>query len=129
MQVIEFLGSARAGKSTQVKLLKDYLESKGKKVGIIWDRDRIESLKVPVTESIPFILAHFGKTIEEYYQLQDCDVIIMDRGFHDILTWINVRYNFREISVEERDRLIQCLEPYTKLVSKVQPLSSTIDSW
>lgn len=44
MKVIEFVGMARAGKTTQINLLKSYLESKGFAVTVLTDRERALSL-------------------------------------------------------------------------------------
>lgn len=64
MKVIEFLGMARAGKTTQINLLKKHLQKQGFKVAVLTDRERASSLATPPTEGLAYTLVFFENAID-----------------------------------------------------------------
>jgi thymidylate kinase len=120
MIVIEFLGQARAGKTTQVLLLKQYLEQQGYRVTLSLDRDRAKSVHAPVSECLAFNLIFHSKVIDEYYQSKNSnkiDFFIVDRGFCDVAIWAEVLYRLKQISKKERDAYAACWQRFRKLVN------------
>ncbi len=119
MKVIEFVGMARAGKTTQVNLLKSYLESKGFAVTVLTDRERALSLHTPPSEGLAYTLAFFVAAIETYYEsLPKADYLLIDRGFYDATVWADVHFKLGDISQEECIALQTTFKPLTKLVYK-----------
>jgi thymidylate kinase len=103
MKVIEFLGDGRAGKSTQVKLLVNYLKDKGLKVKTISDREILNKIDVPYEKAYEFNMAQF-RTIKEFIEDNlDLDVIILDRGFTDAEMWFTLKHDLNEMTDEQRD--------------------------
>lgn len=128
MKVIEFVGMARAGKTTQIDRLKTYLESKGHRVAVLTDRERAQSLKTPPSEGLAYTLTFFATVVEAYYaHLNEAGYLLIDRGFNDVAVWSDVRYSFGEISQEERDALKTTFERFKKLVDRTFYFKVPID--
>ena len=107
MKIIEFLGDGRAGKSTQVKLLLNYLKDKGLKVKTISDREILNKINISYEKAYEFNMCQF-KAIKEFIENNlDQDVIILDRGFTDAEMWFNLKHNVNEMSKEQRDQGIK----------------------
>jgi thymidylate kinase len=119
MKVIEFIGMARAGKTTQIDRLKSHLESQGQRVVVLSDRERAQSLKTPPNEGLAYTLIFFAAAIEAYYtHLNEVDYLLIDRGFNDVAVWSDVRFSFGEISREESDALKIVFERFKQLVDQ-----------
>jgi len=119
MKVIEFLGQARSGKTTQILLLKEYLEHKGYKVALSLDRDRAKTVHTPVSECLAFNLVFHSKVIDEYYQAKNAnniDFFLVDRGFCDVAIWAEVLYRLEQITKKERDAYTNCWQRFRKLI-------------
>lgn len=117
MKVIEFVGQARSGKSTQITLLKQYLESKGYSVALVHDRERAQETQVPVSECLAFNLVFHAKVIKEYYQYKDkIDFLLVDRGFCDVEVWADVLYSMKQISAAEQEGYKACWRRFRTLV-------------
>ncbi len=120
MKVIEFVGQARAGKTTQVLLLKEYLEQNGYRVTVSLDRDRAKQVHAPVSDCLAFNLIFHSKVIDEYYRAKNSNTIdffIVDRGFCDVAIWATVLYRLKQISKQERDAYTTCWQRFRKLVN------------
>lgn len=102
MKIIEFLGMARAGKTTQLNHLQKYLEAKGYRVVVLTDRDRAESLHTPPSESIAYLLTFFSAVIEFVFEHKDtADYLLIDRGFADVAVWADVHVAMGDMTPEE----------------------------
>lgn len=118
--VIEFLGMPRAGKTTQIKLLKKYFESRGKKVHVISDRKRAAQMHTPVEETIALDLVMCALAIEEYFKHKDrVDVIIFDRGFNDSQIWFDIKGRLGEIPRKRAAELKKTFADYAPLAEKI----------
>lgn len=116
-RVIEFLGQARSGKTTQVNLLYKHLTKQGYKVALITDRKRLKQVHVPFSEAVSFQLVFHAKVIDNYYQYKDqVDFLLIDRGLVDLAVWAEVLYSLKKISREERNALTVCWKPLRNLV-------------
>ena len=116
-KVIEFLGQARSGKTTQINLLYEFLIKQGYKVALITDRERLKQVRVPFSEAVPFQLVFHAKVIDYYYKYKDqVDFLLIDRGFVDLVVWVEVLYSLKKVSREERDALTVCWKKLRKLV-------------
>ena len=117
MKVIEFLGQARAGKTTQILLLKEYLEQKGYRVALSLDRDRAKTVHAPVSECLAFSLVFHSIVIDQYYQAKknNIDFFLIDRGFCDVAIWAEVLYRLKQITKKERDADTTCWQRFPKL--------------
>lgn len=118
--VIEFLGMPRAGKTTQIKLLKRYFEKQGKKVHVISDRARAAKMKTPAEESVAYDLVMFALGLEEYFKHKEFfDVILIDRGFNDGQIWFDIKGRLKEISRQRAVELKKTFDDYAPLVHKI----------
>ncbi len=109
MRVIEFLGQARSGKTTQVLLLKEYLEEKGFRVALSLDRERAKMVHASVSNCLAFNLIFHSKVIDEYYRTKNAkniDFFIVDRGFCDVAIWAEVLYRLKQISKKNVMRIL-----------------------
>ena len=134
MRVIEFLGQTRAGKTTQVLLLKEYLEKKGFTVAVSLDRERAKAVHVPPSECLAFNLVFHSKVIDEYYQHKGTvDFFLVDRGFADVAVWAEVLYLMKKITAEERDAYRNCWKRFRKMVDVTfyfeVPLEVLFERW
>ncbi len=117
MQTIEFLGMARAGKTTQINLLRQFLESKGKTVAVLTDRERALMVKTSVSEGLAYTLVFFSLAIEAYEEHKNkIDYLLIDRGFQDVAVWADVRFALGEISAVEADALKRVFDRFAKQV-------------
>lgn len=129
MKVIEFLGMARAGKTTQIDLLKKHLQKQGFKVAVLTDRERASSFATSPTEGLAYTLVFFAAVIEAYYKHKDkVDYLLVDRGVYDVPVWADVRRNFKEISVAENQALKNVFKRFTNFVDTVIFFENAIDS-
>ncbi len=120
MQVIEFLGQARSGKTTQVLLLKKFLEQKGYNVTLSLDRERAKQVHAPVSDCLAFNLIFHSKVIDEYYHAKNTgtiDFFIVDRGFCDVAIWAEVLWKLKQITKEESMSYKNCWKRFRKLVN------------
>jgi thymidylate kinase len=118
--IIEFLGMPRAGKSTQIKLLKNALVKKGYSVKVITDRFRASKIKTPPSEIIAFKLVFFSLALEEYFRSIDkYDFIIIDRGFNDSVVWFDVERELQHISSK---RSLELKKTFLEFVTKVDKI-------
>lgn len=119
-KVIEFLGQARSGKTTQIHLLYEQLTKQGYKVALISDRERLKQVQVPLaplSNPIAFQLVFHAKVIDDYYRYNgNVDFILIDRGFVDVAVWAEVLFSLKKISTEERKALMVCWKRLRKLV-------------
>jgi thymidylate kinase len=102
MKIIEFLGTARAGKTEQIRLLRKHLEKKKLKVGIIEDRDIEKHVRCPLDLGFEYNMIHFNLVFQRMIELsQTHDVIILDRGFTDAKVWFDVEKKKKHASSEQ----------------------------
>mgnify|MGYP001587709298 CR=1 FL=1 len=114
--LIEFLGMPRAGKTTQIKLLKKYFESRGKKVHVISDRERAARMYTPPDEPIAYDLVIPALGLEAYFKHRDkVDVIIADRGFQDGRIWFDIKGRLGEIPLKRAKQLKDTFLEYENL--------------
>ena len=120
MKVIEFVGMPRAGKSTQIRLLRNALVKKGKRVKVITDRFRASGMKTPPTEVIAYKLVFFSKALEDYFKYNDrYDYLLIDRGFYDSIIWFDVEKILGHISSQRATELKNTFIEFTKRVDDV----------
>lgn len=121
MKVIEFVGMPRAGKSTQINLLRKALTSKGKRVKVITDRFRASQMKTPPTEVIAYKLVFFSKVLEDYFRSKGhYDYLLIDRGFVDSTVWFDVEHILGHISskraMELKDTFLEFVRDVDQIV-------------
>ncbi len=120
MKLIEFVGMPRSGKSTQAELLKKALETQGKSVLLLTDREHMARMKVPPQESLAFALAYYGQLLDSYYTYKDkADVMIIDRGWSDAAVWADVYRATKVVSEEEAGALVECFGRFARLATAV----------
>ena len=131
-KVIEFLGQARSGKTTQINLLYEHLTRQGYTVALITDRERLKLVHVPLSKSlsevVAFQLVFHAKVIDDYYKYRNkVDFILIDRGFVDMAVWAEVLFILKKISSEERDALTICWKRLRQLVDVTFYFSVPLD--
>jgi thymidylate kinase len=119
MKIIEFLGMARAGKTTQLNLLQKYLEAKGYRVVVLTDRERGESLHTPPSESLAYLLTFFSAVIEFVFEHKDrADYLLIDRGFADVAVWADVHVAIGNMTPEECEAVKVSFARFAEMVDK-----------
>jgi len=104
MKIIEFMGDGRAGKSTQVKLLANYLKEKGLRVITVSDREILNNIEVPFEKAYEFNINQFTQLRNFIEKRQDQDIIIVDRGFTDAEVWFTMKHQMNEMTDEQRKK-------------------------
>ena len=119
MVIIEFIGMPRAGKSTQVKLLKKELEKRGSSVKVIADRTLMKKIKISPTEVIAYKIVFYSKVLEEFFKHKKrFDYIIIDRGFRDSKIWFEVENILGHIHSKRALELGKTFEEFSQKVHK-----------
>lgn len=116
MKLIEFIGQARAGKTTQINRLRDFLVSQGKTVAVLTDRDRAQSLATPPGESLAYLLTFFSAVIEFTFAHRDADYVLVDRGFVDAGVWADVHLEIGGMTPDEARAVKQCFARFAQTV-------------
>lgn len=120
MKLIEFVGMPRSGKTTQAELLKKALETRGKSVLMLTDRERMATLATPPQESLAFALAFYGQLLDTYYRYKDqAEVMIVDRGWSDAAVWADVYREMKTVTEEEASGLAACFDRFARLSTAV----------
>ena len=120
MKLIEFVGMPRSGKTTQAELLKKALETRGKTVLMLTDRERMATLSTPPQESLAFALAFYGQLLDTYYRYKDqAEVMIVDRGWSDAAVWADVYREMKTVTEEEAAGLAACYDRFARLSTAV----------
>jgi thymidylate kinase len=120
MNLIEFVGMPRSGKTTQAELLKKALELKGRTVLMLTDRERMASLSTPPQESMAFALAFYGTLLDTYYRNKDqAEIMIVDRGWSDAAVWADVYRGMKTVSEEEAAALAATFGRFARLATAV----------
>ena len=120
MKLIEFVGMPRSGKTTQAELLKKALETRGKSVLMLTDRERMASLSTPPQESLAFALAFYAQLLEMYYRYKDqAEILIIDRGWSDAAVWADVYRAMKTVSEAEAAALAECFGRFARLATAV----------
>lgn len=117
MQIIEFLGMPRAGKTTQICLLREFLEDKGYKVGVIEDRGRGHSVATPPHESLAYVTVLSAIALDEYFLHKNMDFLLVDRGFNDVAAWAELYSTLGAITKKEQEALVTIYERFAMHVS------------
>lgn len=129
MQVIEFLGVPRSGKSTQAELLRRALEARGQDVLLLSDRSRMAAMAVPPQESLAFALCFYGQLLDAYYRYKDrADVLLVDRGFNDAAVWADVYRAMKVVNDAERRALIDAFGRFARLPGAVLLFMAPLDA-
>lgn len=116
MKLIEFIGQARAGKTTQINRLHDFLVSQGKSVAVLTDRERAQSLATPPSEGLAYLLTFFSAVIEFTCAHRDADYVLVDRGFVDVAVWADVHRAMGDMTSDEADAVKKCFARFAKTV-------------
>ncbi len=128
MKLIEFVGMPRSGKTTQAELLKRALETHGKSVLMLTDRERMAKLSTPPQESLAFALAFYGQLLDAYYRYKDqAEILIVDRGWSDVAVWAEVYRGMKTVSDAEADALTACFARYAGLSTAVVCMSVPVE--
>lgn len=87
--VVEFAGTPRAGKTTALRSLRPWLERRGLRVEVVEERAR--QCPVPDKRRPDFNLWTASATVAEIIagRYSGADVLLVDRGPFDALTWMN----------------------------------------
>jgi thymidylate kinase len=90
MQVIEFLGMPRAGKTTALEVMESYMKKEGAKVRTIYEGARICPLEK--SDRYNYNSWSFHNTINRILEsrLDGYDFILIDRGILDHMAFLNV---------------------------------------
>ncbi len=119
MKMIEFFGMPRSGKTTQIDMLRTFLQEAGYTVCVVSDRDRADSIGTPPSEIVGYKLVFFSQVIEAFFANQpSCDFLIVDRGFHDSIAWFEAERLLRHISSERADQLSDTFSEYQQYVDQ-----------
>ena len=128
MKLIEFVGMPRSGKTTQAELLKKALETRGRSVRLLTDRERMAGLAVPPQESLAFALAFYGQLLDAYYRSRDqAEILIVDRGWSDAPVWADVYKEMKAVSGEEAAALAGCFSRFARLATAVIRMTVTTE--
>jgi thymidylate kinase len=120
MNLIEFVGMPRSGKTTQAELLKKALEQRGKSVLMLADRERMASLSTPPQESMAFALAFYGNLLDTYFRNKDqAEFMIVDRGWSDAAVWADVYRDMKTVSDEEATALAGIFRRFARMSTAV----------
>ena len=120
MKLIEFVGMPRSGKSTQAELLKKALETRGKNVILITDREHMARLTVPPQESLAFALSYYGQLLDTYYSYKDrSEIMIIDRGWSDAAVWADVYRTMKVVTDTEATALADCFARFAGMATAV----------
>jgi hypothetical protein len=103
--VIEFAGTPRAGKTTALRRLEPWLEQLGHRVGVIDERAR--ECKVPYKRHPDFNLWTASATVAAIIEARYSghDVLLVDRGPFDTLTWMDWYRRIGLLADEEHDAI------------------------
>lgn len=121
MRVIEFLGTPRAGKTEQIKMLVEYLQKKGVEVLVVTDREIEKEIEIPLTEAFEYNLLFFNKILEKLLNAKHSkkyDLVILDRGFIDGEAWFNIenkQKNIKDLDKELGLSYLKRIQEYVDL--------------
>jgi len=113
--IIEFWGPPRSGKSEQIKLLKKLYHMMGKTVEVIEDREIEKEINIPPEKALEYNTLFFMKILEKMLDSQS-EIIILDRGFHDMPAWYIIEHFNKKITEEQLGVLISFCEIWQKFI-------------
>lgn len=117
MRTIEFMGMPRAGKTTQVTLLRNELQKLGYSTATLDDRLRPGLEYIPAHESLAFIAARAANALAFYFKCvqNGTDFLLFDRGINDTLAFSYVYQVQGRITQEESSAIHALLSRYFTL--------------
>lgn len=115
MIVIEFMGTPRSGKTTQIAKLKT------DECVVIEDRLIEKEIKVPLDEAFEYNLQFFNKVYEKLLEAKHSGVkrVFLDRGFYDAIAWFLVEHKRGNISNKNLIHMKQYFSHLQDYVHKV----------
>lgn len=113
--LIEFLGSARSGKSTSIELIADVLRKHGLKVLVVDEetvkltkeinKNRNKKMKVDSLDYTNQVIEEKILLYDNFYE-KDEDIIIFDRGINDEFIWLDT-FGATSDKLKEYDQKLQ----------------------
>lgn len=101
--VLELAGTPKAGKSTQLGVLRDFLKQAGFEVSVMKER----AADCPIAMKGHFFFNVWTSTTMLAQVLANLDtraeLLILDRGFFDSLVWLELQYKRGQVSDEEKE--------------------------
>ncbi|HEU4966882.1 MAG TPA: hypothetical protein VFT53_05400 [Candidatus Saccharimonadales bacterium] len=117
MHIIEFVGMPRAGKTTQLNLLKSCLRNHGHTVEVIDDRVRASQVAAPFTNSLAYVMSFATTALNERHRHKDIDFLLIDRGFNDVRVWADFYAQIGNITAREKDGLTYIFDRFAQQVT------------
>lgn len=115
MTVVEFLGMSRAGKTTQISRLREYLREKNIKF-LISGRPQIRFKDVNSLEDFHEMMYNHLLNHYKLYQEHKCDFLIYDRGFYDRMFLLQLDYKDKRVSEIFKEGLIRDISTGLNLI-------------
>lgn len=113
--LIEFLGSARSGKSTSIELIADVLRKHGLKVLVVDEetvkltkeinKNRSKKMNVDSLDYTNQVIEEKILLYDSFYQTDE-DIIIFDRGINDEFIWLDT-FGASASKLKEYDKKLQ----------------------
>ncbi len=101
--VLELAGTPKAGKSTQLGVLRDFLKQAGFEVSVM--RERAADCPVPMKGHFFFNAWTSATMLAQVLANLDtrAELLILDRGFFDSLVWLELQYQRGQVSEDEKE--------------------------
>jgi len=120
MNIVEFAGMPKAGKSTQIELLETYLKhERGLKIRIVYEGARICPLEK--TDRFLFNSWSFNNTINRVMEVknQSFDFVLIDRGVQDHICFTKALYDAGQITFQQYEAQLGYFEQFLFLEDEV----------
>ena len=112
--LIEFLGSARSGKSTSIELIADVLRKHGMRVLVVDEetvkltkeinKNRSKKMSVDSLDYTNQVIEEKILLYDSFYQKEE-DIIIFDRGINDEFIWLDT-FGATNDRLKEYDKIL-----------------------
>ena len=127
--VLELAGTPKAGKSTQLGILRDFLKQAGFEVSVMKER----AADCPIAMKGHFFFNVWTSTTMLAQVLANLDtraeLLILDRGFFDSLVWLELQYQRGQVSDDEKKifEKFMLLKRWRKLTDHTVLLTANAD--
>ena len=116
MEVVEFMGMPKAGKSTQVELTETFLKHQKKaRIRNIYEGARI----CPLDKSERFLYNawSFHSTVNKLIEarISNFDYILLDRGVYDHIAFTHALYRSEQINEKQFEAQVKYFQEFTSL--------------
>ena len=105
--MLELAGTPKAGKSTQLGVLRDFLKQAGFEVSVM--RERAADCPIPMKGHFFFNVWTSTTMLAQVLANLDtrAELLILDRGFFDSLVWLELQYQRGQVSDDEKETFEQ----------------------